>query len=235
MDSQNSVERTIAEVEALTGCPVQVSQDASIKTMAVLDIARGPVRPHKIRIHPKFAEEVDYLTCFQCGLILRKFSIPAEKRFDLHPSPKGLRDVTKLVFDHYANKKLPAEFMRDFASQIFNGLMVQLVSIPVSMRVDSWIAESFPELVGHQKKIVARQIQDALGRSSADVRKLTPEKVAKSSRTMNAANALFWSRRWNDSLLELPYRSANLSVAGSRLLEIYDSTPSATLARHVAR
>ena len=104
--------------------------------------------------------------------------------------------------------------------------MVQLVSIPVSMRVDSWVAESFPEFVDHQKKIVARQIQDALGSLNADVRKLTPEKVAKSSLALNSAYALFWSRRWNNSLLELPYRSANLIVAGGRLLEIYDSTPS---------
>jgi hypothetical protein len=226
MDSRDSAKRTIAEVEALTGCPVQVSQDASIKAMSVLDIARGPVHLHRIRIHPDFTNEADYLTCFQCGLILRKSSVPAEKRLDLAPSPKGLRELSKLVIDHYANKRIPAEIMRDFASQIFNGLMVQLVSIPVSMRVDSWVAESFPELAGHQKKIVERQIQDALGSLNADVRKLTPEKVVKSSLTLNSAYALFWSRRWNDSLLELPYRSANLIVAGGRLLEIYDSTPS---------
>ena len=144
MDSRNSVKRTIEEVEALTGCPVQIIQDSSIKTMAVLDIARGPVRLHRIRIHPSFSEEADYLTCFQCGFILRRFAVPPEQRVDLMPAPNGLREVNKLVIDHYANKRIPAEIMRDFASQIFNGLMVQLVSIPVSMRVDSWVAESFP-------------------------------------------------------------------------------------------
>ena len=144
MDSRDSVKQTIEEVEALTGCPVQIVQDSSIKNMAVLDIARGSVRLHRIRIHPNFGEEADYLTCFQCGFILRKFAVPPEQRVDLMPAPKGLRDVEKLVFDHYANKRIPAEVMRDFASQLFNGLMVQLVSIPVSMRVDSWVAESFP-------------------------------------------------------------------------------------------
>jgi hypothetical protein len=226
MDSRNSIKQTIEQVEALTGCQVQIIQDSSIKTMAVLDIARGSVRLHRIRIHPNFADQADYLTFFQCGFILRKFSVPAEKRLDLAPSPKGLRDVNKLVIDHYVNEQLPAEVMRDFASQLFNGLMVQLVSIPVSLRVDSWVAESFTDLVDHQKKIVTRQIQDALGSLKPEVRKLTPEKVAKSSLTLNAAYALFWSRRWDDPLLSLPYRSANFGVAGSRLLEIYDSTPS---------
>ncbi len=68
MDSQNCVKQTIEEVEAQTGCPVQIVQDSSIKNMAVLDIARGSVRLHRIRIHPNFGKEADYLTCFQCGL-----------------------------------------------------------------------------------------------------------------------------------------------------------------------
>ena len=38
MDSRNSVRQTIEEVENLTGCPVQIVQDSSIKNMAVLDI-----------------------------------------------------------------------------------------------------------------------------------------------------------------------------------------------------
>ena len=80
MDSRNSVRRTIEEVEALTGCPVQVSHDASIKNMAVLDIARGRMRLHRIRIHPNFGKEADYLTCFECGFILRKFAFPPEQR-----------------------------------------------------------------------------------------------------------------------------------------------------------
>jgi len=80
MDSRSCVKRTIEEVEALTGCPVPVSQDASIKNMAVLDIARGPVRLHRIRIHPNFSKEAEYLTCFECGFILRKFAVPPEKR-----------------------------------------------------------------------------------------------------------------------------------------------------------
>ena len=88
MDSRDSVKQTIEEVEVLTGCPVQIVQDSSIKNMAVLDIARGSVRLHRIRIHPNFSEEADYLTCFQCGFILRKFAVPPEQRVDLMPAQR---------------------------------------------------------------------------------------------------------------------------------------------------
>jgi hypothetical protein len=226
MDSRDCVKRTIEEVEALSGCPVQVIQDSSIKNMAVLDVARGSVRLHRIRIHPKFSEEADYLTCFQCGFILRKFAVPPEQRVDLMPAPTGLRDVQKMVTEHYANKPIPADVIQGLATQLLNGLTSQLISIPESMRVDSWVTESFPHLVDKQKKMVSRQIQDALDTLNPEVRKIAPEKVVKSTLTMNVAYALFWSRRWDDRLLSLPYRSINLQVAGRHLLEIYDSTPS---------
>ena len=83
-----------------------------------------------------------------------------------------------------------------------------------------------PSPRGQKKKMVSRQIQDALGTLKPDVRKVAPEKIVKPSLTMNAAYALFWSLQWHDPLLVMPYRSANLSMAGSRLLEIYNSTPS---------
>ncbi len=76
MDLRSAVKQTVEKVEALTGCPVQVVQDSSVKNMAVLDIARGPTRLHRIRIHPNFAKEAEYLTCFKCGVILRKFGAP---------------------------------------------------------------------------------------------------------------------------------------------------------------
>ena len=36
MDSQTAAKRTMEEVESLTGCPVRVVQDSSVKYMAIL-------------------------------------------------------------------------------------------------------------------------------------------------------------------------------------------------------
>src|SRR5665213_3067729 len=109
MESPLIVRQTTEEVEALTGYPVQVVLDSSVKNMAVLDVARVTEHVHRIRIHPAFANEADYLTCYQCGFILRTFAVPSENRLAFAPDPKGLRAVKQLVFDHFANKQLPAE------------------------------------------------------------------------------------------------------------------------------
>lgn len=226
MEPQDAARSVIAEVETLTGCPVQVVQDAAIRTMAVLDVARGPLRLHRIRIHPNFQDQIDYLTCFECGFIMRKFATPPERRFDFASNAKGRREIEKLVQDHHADKRLPSDVLRGLCDQLYDGLMMQLISIATSMRVDAWIAETYPRLEGQQKVMVARQLQDSLNSMKPEAKKVAPMQVVKPSLTINAAYTLFWSRRWKDPLLSLPYRSANLGVQGGRLLELFDTISS---------
>ena len=225
MEPHDATQKVIAEVEALTGCPVSVSQDATIGKMAVLDVARGPLRLHRIRIHPNFRNELDYLTCLQCGFILRKFAVPPERRLDFAAGPSGRLEVEEAVQDHHAGKTMSPDVLRGLCDQLFNGLIMQLVSIPTSMRVDSWIAESFPELKDQQKTMAGRQLQDALTSLKPEVKKFAPDKVVQPSLAINAAHALFWGRLWGDPLTAMPYRSANLGVKGGRLLEVFDSLP----------
>ncbi len=161
MSPNSTAKKVIAEVEGLTGCPVEVRQDASIKQMAVLEMARGPTRVHRIRIHPNFQDEADYLICFECGFILRKYAVPPDARMDFAVNPNGRREVQEMVFEHNARKGMPADVIRGLAEQLFQGLRFQLISIPSSMRVDTWVAETFPELADRQATMVKHQLQPA--------------------------------------------------------------------------
>ena len=77
------VTRTIIKlVEDVSGCPVIVREDASLKALTASRIARGTNKIHMISFKPSTVSEPDYLICFQCGFILRLFSIPATDRFD---------------------------------------------------------------------------------------------------------------------------------------------------------
>jgi hypothetical protein len=226
MELQSTVQKVIHEVESLTGCPVSVSQDATLRTMAVLDVARGPVRLHRIRIHPNFRHESAYLTCFECGFILRKFAVPPENRVDFASDPKGRREVEKSIHDHLAAKRLPPDVLRGLCDQLYDGLMMQMISIPTSMRVDSWIVGRFPELGDQQKSMVGRQLQDALASLKPEVKNFAPDGVIRPSLAINAAYALFWGRLWDEPLTSMPYRTAKLGVQGGRLLELFDTIPS---------
>ena len=55
----------INHVESVSGCPVVVSEDAALKTLAASRIARGENRIHAISFNPSAVREPDYLICYQ--------------------------------------------------------------------------------------------------------------------------------------------------------------------------
>jgi hypothetical protein len=60
------VTRTIiSSVESVSGCPVVVSEDTSLKTLAASRIARGSNRIHAITFNPSAVSEPDYLICYR--------------------------------------------------------------------------------------------------------------------------------------------------------------------------
>lgn len=92
------VTRTVIKfVEDTSGCPVVVNEDRSLMTLAASSIARGANRIHSISFNPSAVSELDYLICYQCGFILRLFSIPAAARFDLAGTAKGRQVVQQLL------------------------------------------------------------------------------------------------------------------------------------------
>ena len=160
------VTRTVIKlVEDTSGCPVVVSEDASLKTLAASRIARGGNRIHTITFNPSAVSESDYLICYQCGFILRLFGIPAADRVDLAGTADGRQVVHRLLSapDGPGKKlKLTPESISALRDQLFDGLMTQLRSIPIGFRVDSWIMHEYPELVQLQRDMAMRQVKDNL-------------------------------------------------------------------------
>jgi len=223
------VTRTVINlVETASGCPVVVSEDASVKTLAASRIARGGNRIHTITFNPSAVSEPDYVICYQCGFILRLFGTPVTDRVDLAGTADGRQVVHRLLTasDGPGKKlKLPPESIAALRDQVFDGLMTQLRSIPIGFRVDSWIMREYSELAQLQRDMAMRQIKDNLAALSPDIKKIAPKKVYQSNLTMSAAFAEFWARRYSDPALSLPYKAAGYLKAGEELLAILDEIP----------
>jgi hypothetical protein len=160
------VTRTVIKrVEDASGCAVVVSEEASLKTLAASRIARGTNKIHLISFNPSVVSEPDYLICYQCGFILRLFGVPAADRVDLVGTVEGKQNVNQLVTapDGPGKKlNLPTESIAALSNQLFDGLMTQLRSIPIGLRVDAWIMREYPELSELQQKSATRQLQENL-------------------------------------------------------------------------
>ena len=71
MNLRETTRDIINLVEEKTGFPVEVMDDPTLATTAVVSIARRKTVPaHIIRYLPSPSQPPDYVICFQCGYIL---------------------------------------------------------------------------------------------------------------------------------------------------------------------
>jgi len=223
--------RTVIDrVETVSGCPVIVSEDPSVKTLVVSRVARGANRIHTISYNPTTVKEPDYLICYQCGFILRLFSVAESNRVDFSGTAEGRETVNRLLLAPDGpgqTFKLAPESIATLRDQLFDGLMLQLRSMPIGLRVDAWIMRDYPEFGQLQREMTMRQLKDNLASLSPDMRKIAPKKIYQSNLCMNAAFAAFWARRFSDPTLSLPYKAAGFLTPAEQLLAILDEIPDA--------
>jgi hypothetical protein len=225
VDLRETTRSIIAEVKAKTGCNVVVQPDASLTTLSAISMARGGLSAHVIRIHPSVAEAVDYHVIHHCGLILRLFETPPEQRVDVSPSEDGVRSTERAIKATPLAKALPASELRKLRDELLAGLIRHLRSVPIGMRVDRWIAQDHLQLAASQRKSITRQLRDNAQSLSGSIRQIIPVEIVQPTLAVSAALALFWSRRWNEPQLFLPYRAGGLEAVGQKLLQIWEDLP----------
>lgn len=224
VEAMNEVLRA---VERETGKPVVVEPDPDLKLHATLLIARGDTPVHIVRYRAGFEPERPYLVVYQCGFLLRAARTPPAARFDLASTPDGRAEAGRLVADHFRrqNRTLSEQILSGLRDQLYDGLLLQLRSLPVGLRVDAWVAASYPALRDLQRAAVVRQLNENAQALRPEVRAIAPDRVLAASLGMNAAFAAFFARLWADPLLVESYRTAGVLPAGEDLLRRFDAVP----------
>jgi hypothetical protein len=102
-----------------------------------------------------------------------------------------------------------------------SGLLTQLRSIPIGLRIDDWLWSLGTDLREEQVASARLQLSDNAQVLSPGIRQSFPKKIVKANTAMNAAFALFWATRLEDPSISLPYRSIGADVDGNGLLDIF--------------
>lgn len=220
-DARNVLE----EVEGKTGKPVEVLPDPGLQTYATIKTARGDVPAHVLTYNPN-KPGVDYHVAYQCGFILRLFDNPPEERFEFTGNRAGRETVRELVAEGVAKRmRLPKATAEQLTDQFFDGLLTQLRSYPIGMRIDKWIRDTYPALHDAQNDSIDRQQQDNVQVLSPQIKQMTPSVIFSSNASMNAAYALFCERLLSASQYFIPYRSAGFKKPARTLLALWDELP----------
>lgn len=212
--------RIIEEVERVTSRPVVVREEVDLNVLAHIRIARGDDPMHLLRYQPGGDTPPDYGIVYQCGHVLRLYSAPPDRRFDIAVGPEGRQKMAELLRD----SRIPPE-AGDMREILLGGLVTQLRSIPVGFRIEAWIANNFPELADLQRRAAQAQLVQNLEAIRIAASGLFPRQIGKASVSMNAAFAAYWARQWNDASVLVPYKAAGYLDSGTNLMRIYDRTP----------
>lgn len=212
--------RIIEQVERVTNRPVVVREDVGLKVLADIKIARGDDAVHLVRYKAGGGVSPDYYIVYQCGHLLRFYSAPPEKRFETAARP----EASQKLADEMLKNRIPSQ-AQGLGEMLLGGLITQLRSIPVGFRIEDWITSTFPELADQQRCAVQNQLTQNLETIRIAASPMIPRLVSKASVTMNAAFALFWARKWGDTSLTIPYKSAGYLDLAMKLIGIIDRTP----------
>lgn len=223
------VEDARAALEAASGKPVIVRPDPSLKLIARIAIARGDAPAHIVSLNPNYGEAADYHIVAQCGYAIRTYLTPPDERFDLISTDTGRREATTLIEAHLrqGNFNLPDPVRRQLIDQLYDGLILQLRSVPVGFRVDAWVRNTFPTLIPQQRTSATRQLDEYQGALAPQIKMIAPERIYRANLGMNAASAAFWAREIGESSVTVPYKVAGLLPLGEQLLAWVDKTPTA--------
>jgi hypothetical protein len=155
----DSVAKVLTQVEESTGLPVHVEPDSTLpqNILAKVTMARGNIPFHQVAYHSRASEVPDYLIVYQCGFILRRYGRPTNDRLDFADSGQGQAIVRNWLVNNAKNPDLAPQSLEKRAQFLHSGLINQLRSIPVGLRVDAWIRDQFPDLHTLQEQALARQ------------------------------------------------------------------------------
>jgi hypothetical protein len=224
MALQDTTKKIVALVEERTGIPVITTPDPSQGTLATVKVARHSAPAHVVTYNPHMGTGVDYCICFQCGLVLRAYAPTEASRFDFGSTWRGRRETEKLVNEHL-RASYPKQVREKLRDQFYDGLVLQLRSVAVGLRVDGWLLQDFPELGEEQRAVTDRQLKDNLRILGPEVRRMSPGKILTASLAMIAAFAAFWSKSWSEPVLVAPYRETGNLATGEALLKLWYDVP----------
>lgn len=213
-------------VEQRTDRRVEILPDSSLSVLAKVKMAKGNIPFHLVTYNPN-RRGADYTIAYECGYILRLYENPPEERYEFAATDIGRKAVFRALAGNKKIKRmgLPDTAIRQVAEQLFNGLMTQLRSVPIGLRIDDWLWNECPSLRESQTASLTKQQQDNVQSLSADIRTSVPTTVFAANVAMNAAYALLCDRLLGRELFIIPYRSAGFENSGIRLTELLEEVP----------
>ena len=223
----------IASVEEVSGFRVTIDTVDGIQESAQMISARPGYPFHLIRVNSAQRRYADYIVAVQCGMLLILWSDPARV-------PALVADQAKCDYwgKRWSGSKQMASMPRESALRLatlhLQGLIQQLQSLPLEIRVARLIFESCPGLREMQHEMLTAYLRQLSEIFSPKFRQQVPQELFERNVAMSAALAKAWSELSASRLPIIPYEVTGYLEKGESLLAVVDARPGNTSGNHVA-
>jgi hypothetical protein len=207
----------VAQLELLSNRPVEFMRVDSLPVLASMKIARNGASYYILQYRPS-NNPLDYYIAQLVGVVLRMFEQPASQRFDFSSDGSGEKILESNIKASANLSSKDMELLPMFVKSVHQWALMQLRSIPIGMRVDSWLFENFPNMRETIKNGLAEQQQMNAEMLGMQVGSLTPPSNQFAPAT---AYALFTDRLIGTNYT-IPFKAAGTLEDGTALLEIFD-------------
>ena len=208
----------MAQLEQLSNRPVEFLRVDSLPVLASLQIARNGATYHVLQYRPS-NDPLDYYVAHQVGIVLRMFELPEDQRFDFASDGRGEKQIESILKASSNLSSSDKQMLPMFAKSVHHWALMQLRSIPIGMRVDAWLYESFPSMreiiangLGEQQQMNAEILGKQVGGLSPPANQFAPA----------AAYALFADRLLGTNY-KIPFNAAGALEDGRLLLYFFDT------------
>lgn len=207
----------VTKLEHLSKLPVQFVRVDSLSVLSSIKIARNGASYHILQYRPS-NEPLDYYIAQQIGMALRVFEQPMNQRFDFASDGSGEKSLETTIRSSANLSPDDIKLLPVFVKSVHQWAMMQLRSIPIGMRVDAWLFESFPNMrkiissgLAEQHQMNAEILGMNIGGLFPPLNQLAPA----------TAYALFTDRLLGTNY-SIPFKAAGALAEGNALLEIFD-------------
>ena len=165
-----------------TGKEVDFELLINLDTDGIAKIARERMPRHIIRIKENSTARVNHIIAHECCHILRVMQARPSQRI----VPSTNTWTTDKAFDALKSElsAVPARARDEIFKLWVNGIVNQLVNLPVDVRIERRLYKNYPEFRDIQKKSVEIDVENCLLGLSDQVRNNTIESIFKNSNAM---------------------------------------------------
>ncbi len=174
---------TIADlVRDISGKELDVQIMVNLGTDGSTKIAREQMPQHIVMVKENSTYRVNHIIAHECGHILRMMQTPPAERV----IPSATTDTTGVAFMDLSEEMatVPENARHKHFILWAGGLINQLVNLPVDVRIEQWLYDTYASFREVQQKSLAVDVKNSLAGLSGKIERMTIRPVFEKSNAM---------------------------------------------------